>query len=108
MLVLARHINEGFIVGDFDVSVVEMDRNNGVVKLQISRQKGVKTISAAKGVDLQLSPDIIITAIKFDCSGVHMGIKAPKEINILRKEVPDRNKTVAASSMVTNPNKKGG
>lgn len=46
-------------------------------------------ITRKKGQSIMIGDDIEITVSKFDDGSVKLGINAPKEMNILRKELYD-------------------
>lgn len=62
-------------------SVKNATKHNGGFKMLIlSRKLGEKIIIGVNG-------DIIVTVLRVDYRGVHLGIEAPKEVTIHRQEV---------------------
>lgn len=47
-------------------------------------------LSRKKGESIQIGNDVIITVVRFGRSRVRVGIEAPEELKILRRELEER------------------
>lgn len=58
-------------------------------------------ISRKKGEEIQIGNDIKITILAIDKSVVKIGIEAPKDVNIKRKELTDTDEHIDSRNSIT-------
>jgi len=108
MLVLSRKTNEGIYVGDFLVTITEI--NDETVVMAVSKEgKTSVSYSKKKNESFSLTENSTIVVIEIRRTGngplkVRLGVEAPKETPVYRKEVLEairRNETALEESQDT-------
>jgi len=106
MLVLERSRGKSIMIGDnIKVTVTQLGRKHVSLEIEKSGKKTSWTGKNRGHCQIDKGIDLYVTEIAFHNKEVHLGIEAPKDFKILRKELYDK-KTTPQSPATNTKSKK--
>jgi len=89
MLVFNRLRNQEFLVGHVIATVLDYSIVDEWIRLKIRNGADVRQVVLGPGGKVTVLPNCTIEIVRFGSGGVKLGVDAPKQIPVHRREVHD-------------------